>query len=196
MQPDGDELVIVADLFALAVRPAWALTQQPVGLVDVARHRLSAPGQPRIDLGHYPDHPDQHPRHGHHPVTGHTHTTRAGQPTPQAHHPSSSPTGPLPAPLVPVVPVLSVMTVPVTSSPPRPVPVVPVVPVPSLLTWLSSSSLTGRCARDSLHQRRTRHPRPRPSSQTRSPAISLASMSEPATTAVRAWRHPAPPRHR
>lgn len=27
------------------------------GLVEVARHRLSTPGNPRIDLGHYPDHP-------------------------------------------------------------------------------------------------------------------------------------------
>ena len=27
------------------------------GLVEVARHRLSTPGNPRIDLAHYPDHP-------------------------------------------------------------------------------------------------------------------------------------------
>ena len=39
----GEELVIVADTDA--------------GLVEVARHRLSTPGSPRIDLGHYPDHP-------------------------------------------------------------------------------------------------------------------------------------------
>lgn len=27
------------------------------GLVEIARHRLSTPGNPRIDLAHYPDHP-------------------------------------------------------------------------------------------------------------------------------------------
>ena len=43
VRADGDELVIVADTEA--------------GLVEVARHRLSTPGNPRIDLGHYPDHP-------------------------------------------------------------------------------------------------------------------------------------------
>jgi hypothetical protein len=59
VRPDGDELVVVADLNALAVRPAWALKQQAVGLVEVARHRLSTPGRPRIDLGHYPDHPQR-----------------------------------------------------------------------------------------------------------------------------------------
>lgn len=42
---DGEELVISA-----------ALTD---GLVEVARHRLSTPGNPRIDLSHYPDHPQQ-----------------------------------------------------------------------------------------------------------------------------------------
>jgi hypothetical protein len=52
----GDELVIVADLNALAVRPAWA-PAPPAGLVEVARHALSTPGRPRIDLGHYPGHP-------------------------------------------------------------------------------------------------------------------------------------------
>jgi transposase len=40
---DGDELVIVADTDS--------------GLAEVARHRLSTPGNPRIDLAHYPDHP-------------------------------------------------------------------------------------------------------------------------------------------
>jgi transposase len=62
---DGDELVVVADLNALPVRPGWALQQGAVGLVEVARHRLSTPGRPRIDLAHYPDHPqrpDGHPR--------------------------------------------------------------------------------------------------------------------------------------
>jgi transposase len=42
---DGDELVITANLEA--------------GLTEVARHRLSTPGNPRIDLSHYPDHPQQ-----------------------------------------------------------------------------------------------------------------------------------------
>jgi hypothetical protein len=40
---DGEELVIVADT--------------DTGLSEVARHRLSTPGNPRIDLAHYPDHP-------------------------------------------------------------------------------------------------------------------------------------------
>jgi transposase len=40
---DGEELVIVADTDS--------------GLVEVARHRLSTPGNPRIDPAHYPDHP-------------------------------------------------------------------------------------------------------------------------------------------
>ncbi len=52
----GDELVIVADLNALAVRPSWA-PAPPAGLVEVARHALSTPGRPRIELGHYPGHP-------------------------------------------------------------------------------------------------------------------------------------------
>jgi hypothetical protein len=52
----GDELVIVADLGALPLRPAWA-PAPPVGLVEVARHALSTPGRPRIELSHYPDHP-------------------------------------------------------------------------------------------------------------------------------------------
>jgi len=51
----GSDLVIVADLDALPVRPAWA--GQRRGLVEVARHRTSTPGNPRIDLAHYPDHP-------------------------------------------------------------------------------------------------------------------------------------------
>ena len=33
-------------------------TSRP-GLIEVARHRLSTPGNPRIDLSHYPDHPQQ-----------------------------------------------------------------------------------------------------------------------------------------
>lgn len=42
---DGEELVIT--------------TATETGLVEVARHRLSTPGNPRIDLSHYPDHPQQ-----------------------------------------------------------------------------------------------------------------------------------------
>jgi transposase len=52
----GDELVIVADLNALPLRPGWA-PAAPAGLVEVARHRLSVPGRPRIELAHYPGHP-------------------------------------------------------------------------------------------------------------------------------------------
>ncbi|MBK8470679.1 MAG: IS21 family transposase [Actinomycetales bacterium] len=43
---DGEELVVVANTTA--------------GLIEIARHTLSTPGRPRIDLGHYPGHP-QHP---------------------------------------------------------------------------------------------------------------------------------------
>ena len=43
VRAEGEDLVIVADTGA--------------GLVEVARHRLSTPGNPRIDLAHYPDHP-------------------------------------------------------------------------------------------------------------------------------------------
>src|SRR5699024_1573583 len=53
----GDELVVIADLDALALAPAWAGTRR--GLVEVARHHLSTPGTPRIDLTHYPEHPQQ-----------------------------------------------------------------------------------------------------------------------------------------
>jgi len=52
----GDELVIVADLGALPLRPEWA-PAPPAGLVEVARHALSTPGRPRIELSHYPGHP-------------------------------------------------------------------------------------------------------------------------------------------
>jgi transposase len=45
VRTDGEELVITAPLEA--------------GLTEVARHRLSTPGNPRIDLSHYPDHPQQ-----------------------------------------------------------------------------------------------------------------------------------------
>ncbi|WP_205629757.1 Mu transposase domain-containing protein [Jiangella muralis] len=51
----GADLVIVADLDALPARPSWAADRR--GLVEVARHATSTPGNPRIDLGHYPGHP-------------------------------------------------------------------------------------------------------------------------------------------
>lgn len=51
----GAELVVVADLDALPVTPSWAAGRR--GLAEVARHRLATPGNPRIDLAHYPDHP-------------------------------------------------------------------------------------------------------------------------------------------
>lgn len=53
----GTELVIVADLDALPLLPGWATDRR--GLVEVARHRLSTPGKPRMDLSHYPDHPQE-----------------------------------------------------------------------------------------------------------------------------------------
>lgn len=65
VRADGEELVVVADLNALPVRPGWAREQGSVGLVEVARHRLSTPGRPGIVPDHYPGHPqraDGHPR--------------------------------------------------------------------------------------------------------------------------------------
>jgi hypothetical protein len=56
VRADGDELVVIADLAALALRPDWAGDDRP-GLAEVARHRLSVPGNPQISLAHYPDHP-------------------------------------------------------------------------------------------------------------------------------------------
>ena len=53
VRADGDELVIVANL------NHDRLDRLGTGLVEVARHRLSTPGNPRIDLAHYPDHPQQ-----------------------------------------------------------------------------------------------------------------------------------------
>ncbi|WP_437343258.1 Mu transposase domain-containing protein [Rhodococcus pyridinivorans] len=47
----GTELAIVADLDALPRTPAWAETRK--GLSEVARHRLSTPGNPSIDPAHY-----------------------------------------------------------------------------------------------------------------------------------------------
>ena len=58
VRAEGDELVVAADLAALPLRPDWAGTG-PLGLAEVARHRLSTPGNPRIDLAHYPGHPQQ-----------------------------------------------------------------------------------------------------------------------------------------
>ncbi len=49
VRADGEELVITANQNHSGDR----------GLVEVARHRLSTPGNPRIDLSHYPDHPQQ-----------------------------------------------------------------------------------------------------------------------------------------
>jgi len=45
VRADGDELVVVAN--------------QSDGLTEVARHRLSTPGNPRIELSHYPGHPQE-----------------------------------------------------------------------------------------------------------------------------------------
>lgn len=53
----GNELVIVADLDTLPVAPSWASGRR--GLVEVARHRTSTPGNPSINLAHYPDHPQE-----------------------------------------------------------------------------------------------------------------------------------------
>lgn len=58
VRAEGDELVVVADLAGLPVCPQWA-GSGPVGLAEVARHRLSTPGNPRIDPAHYPGHPQQ-----------------------------------------------------------------------------------------------------------------------------------------
>lgn len=51
----GDELVIVADLDALPIAPKWVAGRK--GLTEICRHRLSTPGNPMIDLAHYPNHP-------------------------------------------------------------------------------------------------------------------------------------------
>jgi transposase len=58
VRADGEELVVTADLAALPLRPGWAGTG-PLGLAEAARHKLSVPGNPRIDLAHYPGHPQQ-----------------------------------------------------------------------------------------------------------------------------------------
>jgi len=49
VRADGEELVITAH----------QNSDGHAGLVEVARHRLSTPGNPRIDLSHYPDHPQE-----------------------------------------------------------------------------------------------------------------------------------------
>lgn len=51
----GADLVVVADLDALPRVPDWATGRR--GLSEVARHRLSTPGNPSIDPAHYPNHP-------------------------------------------------------------------------------------------------------------------------------------------
>jgi transposase len=56
VRADGDELVIVADSPDLGAGPGAGMV---TGLTEVARHQLSTPGNPRIDLSHYPDHPQQ-----------------------------------------------------------------------------------------------------------------------------------------
>jgi hypothetical protein len=59
VRADGEDLVVVADLNAVPVRPPWAAGQGAAGLLEVARHKLSTPGRPMIDLSHYPDHPQR-----------------------------------------------------------------------------------------------------------------------------------------
>lgn len=59
VRADGDDLVVVADLNALPARPPWAIEQGAAGLLEVARHKLSTPGRPMIDLSHYPGHPQR-----------------------------------------------------------------------------------------------------------------------------------------
>ncbi|EKT84829.1 integrase catalytic subunit [Rhodococcus opacus M213] len=51
----GADLVVVADLDSLPRTPDWAGDRR--GLTEIARHRLSTPGNPSIDLAHYPGHP-------------------------------------------------------------------------------------------------------------------------------------------
>jgi hypothetical protein len=88
----GDELVIVADVNALAARPGWA-PAPPAGLVEVARHALSTPGRP-IDLAHYPGHPQD-------PATPRTrpgHRARRPRRPPPRPRPRSSPSGRAPKP--------------------------------------------------------------------------------------------------
>ena len=53
VRAEGEELVITANQDHLQDQVGNS------GLVEVARHRLSTPGNPRIDLSHYPDHPQQ-----------------------------------------------------------------------------------------------------------------------------------------
>jgi hypothetical protein len=56
VRADGDELVIVADSPDLGPGTGAGVVN---GLTEVARHHLSTPGNPRIDLSHYPDHPQE-----------------------------------------------------------------------------------------------------------------------------------------
>jgi transposase len=55
VQTHGDDVVFVTNLESLPVKPDWAAGRS--GLVEVARHRKSTPGNPSIDLSHYPGHP-------------------------------------------------------------------------------------------------------------------------------------------
>jgi hypothetical protein len=50
----GSEVVVCADARSLPLVPSWA---EGRGIVEVARHKVSTPGNPRIELSHYPDHP-------------------------------------------------------------------------------------------------------------------------------------------
>lgn len=56
---EGEEIVITAHLTGEADAVIAGTTPRVcgAGLTEVARHRLSTPGHPRIDLAHYPDHP-------------------------------------------------------------------------------------------------------------------------------------------
>jgi transposase len=58
---EGEELVITAHMSGQAgsAMAGAAVGAAVAGLTEVARHRLSTPGHPRIDLSHYPDHPQR-----------------------------------------------------------------------------------------------------------------------------------------
>jgi hypothetical protein len=72
----GDELVIVAGVGALALRPEWA-PAAPAGLVEVAQHALSTPGRRGLSC----------------PTTPTTRKTPPGRP---AHRPRNRPPRPRP----------------------------------------------------------------------------------------------------
>jgi transposase len=52
----GDDFVIIADL-ADSITPGLSWVDGRTGLVEVARHKTSTPGNPRINADHYPGHP-------------------------------------------------------------------------------------------------------------------------------------------